>query len=152
MKIIDVQESEAEKDKWFFKLLYDERLAEDFIWIPKAMFWDAGGLNCKIKAKQKYELLLRLAERNSIAIRECSEEKAFSDEYALLDPPEAKDPFEGIRTDSYIISRYKDKLLKYGCFDEVVESFLLSAKESGFQEEAAALLERMLGRQADFDL
>ncbi len=150
MKIIDVQESEAEKDKWFFKLLYDERLAEDFIWIPKAVFWGAGGLNCKIKAKQKYELLLRLAERNSIAIRECSEEKAFSDEYALLDPPETKDPFEGIRTDSYIISRYKDKLLKYGCFDEVVESFLLSAKESGFQEEAAAILERMLGRQKEY--
>ena len=68
MKVICVLETEEEKDENFFEILYDERLAEGALWIPKSIFREVGGLNFRLRAKRQYELLLRLAERYPLKI------------------------------------------------------------------------------------
>ena len=150
MKVVSIPEAETKKDKLFFEILYDERLAEDSFWIPKFMFREVGGFNSRIKAKRLYELLLRLAEHYALEITECPKEHEFSEDYILLEEKGDASLWEGIRTDGYIISRYKDKLLENGCFNEVVEGFLFGAEEGNLTEEAAELLEKMIRREKEF--
>lgn len=151
MKVVCILDREEEKDERFFELLYDERLAEGALWVPKKLFGEAGGINFRIKAKRQYELLLRLAERHPVKIKDCGAEEELLGDYVLLkEPREELPPIEGIRTDSYIISRYRDKLLTYQRLNEVAESYLMSAKSFGLEQEAAALLENMLRRGSGY--
>lgn len=150
MKVVSIGKAETEKENRFFEILYDERLADDSFWIPKFMFREVGGVNSRIKAKRLYELLLRLAERYALEITECSAEQKPSEDYMLAEDNGNARTWEGIRTDSYIISRYKDRLLEYGRFNEVTESFLFGAKEGNLEKEAAELLEKMIRREKEY--
>lgn len=168
MKVICVLETEEEKDENFFEILYDERLAEGALWIPKSIFREVGGLNFRLRAKRQYELLLRLAERYPLKIiqdetalkeraisgcpegADCEENQEFLEEYILLKESEETSRWEEIRTDGYIISRYRDKLLAYQRLNEVVESFLLTAEEYGLKEKAAMFLEKMLRLEKEY--
>lgn len=150
MKVVCILEREEEKDERFFEILYDERLAEGPIWIPETIFREVGGWNFRIQAKRQYELLLRLAERYPLAITECRTKQNIPEDYMLLKEPQEGLPLEEIRTDSYIISRYSDKLLLYQRLNEVMESYLLAAKSRGLEEEAADLLEKMLRREKEY--
>lgn len=171
MKVICVLETEEVKDEKFFAILYDEHLAEGALWIPKSIFGEVGGLNFRIKAKRQYELLLRLAERYPIEIVDyetalkkrvilgCPEgtdcvdgetEAEFSEEYMLLEEPEEESLWQGLCTDAYIISRYRDKLLAYQRLNEVVESFLFAAQMQGLKEKAASFLEKMFRREKEY--
>lgn len=168
MKVVRVLETEEVKDENFFEILYDEHLAEGPLWIPKSIFKEVGGLNFRIRAKRQYELLLRLAERYPLKIihcetaskervisecperTDCGKKPEFSDDYILLEEPEEDSPWEGIRTDGYIISRYKDKLLVYQRLNEVMESFFLTAEMYGLKEKAVSFLEKMFRREEEY--
>lgn len=150
MKVVCILEREEEKDERFFEILYDERLTEGPVCIPRTIFTEAGGWNYRIKAKRQYELLLRLAKRYPLAITECGAEENIPKDYMLLKEPKVDLPSEEIRTDSYIISRYSDMLLSHQRLNEVVESYLLAAESRGLKEEAADLLEKMLRRGKEY--
>ena len=70
MKIVQVAADGSGKEERFLEILYDEKLAEEDLWIPRELFLEAGGSNRRIKAKRQYELLLRLADIRCIELAE----------------------------------------------------------------------------------
>jgi hypothetical protein len=112
-----------------------------------------GGINEELPAKQKYELLLRIAEEESIALEECTEEnESVQESESMLkltdDTPEQEN--EGWRTDCYVIGKYSGKLQEAGYFDAAVQGVLTEAKEQGRMEETVAWLEQMIGHSEEF--
>ena len=77
MKIIDISTNKEGQEERFWELLYDERIAEDTFWVPKEAFFEVGGINSKIKAKQQYEFLLRLADSYCVEFSEGRFDQAF---------------------------------------------------------------------------
>lgn len=150
MKIIRLLDDKSKKEENFFKILYDERLAEDTFWIPESIYRKSGGLNPKVKAKQIYELLLRLADAYCIEIVECSPNITELEGYARVDYICTGTLSDAVCTDCYIIAKYKDRLLAYNCFGEVVESVLNAAQSNGLWREATEFLEKMLRREKEY--
>lgn len=94
------------------ELLMDETLCEGRIVIPKMMVKQAGGVNQKLKAGKKYELMMRIAEMFPIELIETNE-NAVADNSIILedDTPEKKQDY-GWKTDCYIASKYAEELQK----------------------------------------
>lgn len=150
MKIIKITENKSKQDERFFELLYDERLAEDTFWIPKDAFLEVGGINPRIHAKKQYELLLRLADSYCIEASECFAEQISQDSYVMTRHQKTGSQSDEIYTDCYIISRYKDKLMKYSRFNEAAGSVLEAAGSLGMQSDAVEFLEKMLKRGQEY--
>lgn len=150
MKIIDISTNKEGQEERFWELLYDERIAEDTFWVPKEAFFEVGGINSKIKAKQQYEFLLRLADSYCVEFSENPFDQAFADRYVKVEYRETGCLSDEIYTDCYIISKYKDKLIAAGCFDEVLKSVLGAANRCGLQNETVDFLEKMLKREKEF--
>ena len=51
----------------WLELLLDETICEGPVWIEKEMAVRAGGVNAYLSAKQKYELLIRIAAEQPVA-------------------------------------------------------------------------------------
>lgn len=78
------------------ELLMDETLCEGRIVIPKMMVKQAGGVNQKLKAGKKYELMMRIAEMFPIELIETNE-NAVADNSIILedDTPEKNRIMDG---------------------------------------------------------
>ena len=70
----------------FLDILLDERICNGTIRIDKELVRKAGGLNKKLKAKQKYELLLRLAQESNLAIEEFEDHLVLSGTIRYIGP------------------------------------------------------------------
>ena len=164
MKIIQIEENTNEKDTQFFQLLMDETLAQGEIYIPKEVLKQVGSINTKLKAKRVYELLLRVAERFTVQIKDVESVENI-EQYRNFEEVKADSEWESILTDCYIIARYKEKLLQmdnlsepeknrfgenFCSFNMVVASVLEYAAVCGLQQEAAALLEKFLTGSATY--
>ena len=80
----------AQEGIHFLDILLDETICEGKILVPEELVRDAGGINEKLQAKQKYELLLRIAQQLPIVLEEISGEES-SDGYIILGADEADD-------------------------------------------------------------
>ena len=91
------------------EILLDERICEGEIWIEKELLIEAGGINSYLQAKQKYELLIRLAFEKPIVLEEAGAE--FQEESVLL-TEDTKEQIEnyGWQTDCYVTGRYSEQL------------------------------------------
>ncbi len=149
-KIVFLKDAE-EREKRFLELLFDEKRARGVFFIPKEAIQEAGGKNRKIRAKRQYEWLLRLADFGYAKTEEWAPDAEDASRYVRLSDVDEGSEWDGICADCYIISKYKDRLLANGCFDVAAESVLCAADAIGRQQEAAACLESMLRRGAEYD-
>lgn len=130
----------------FLDILLDERLCEGTIKISKELVRKAGGINKKLQAKQKYELLLRIALQSDIAFEE-SEDDA---EMALYDEPAENILEYGWQTDCYVIGKYSSILQESGYFEMAVSGIISEAQKTGRTEQTIAYLEQMIGHTPEY--
>lgn len=147
MKIVHLSENQENKEERFLEFLYDERFAEGTICIPAAQLRTAGGINSRLKAKRQYELLLRFADSWLVEITEAPE-CPFG--YVELKEENTALDWEGLRTDCYVVSRYRNTLIKHSCFNEVVGSVLEAAGACGLRDKTVGFLEEMLKRGEEY--
>lgn len=130
----------------FLDLLLDERWCDGTIYISKELLRKAGGINKKLKAKQKYELLLRIAMQSNIMFEEKNTDAAIE-----LSNDAAEDILEyGWQTDCYVIGKYSSILQESGYFEMAVNSILNEAQEAGRMEQTVTYLERMIGHTPEY--
>lgn len=148
-KLIESQEKDT-----FFNLLLDENLCAGEVYVPKQWIWEAGGINYKLNTKQKYELLLRIAEKHGFAVEQT--EKIISDDYVMLEASDKiseKVSEESLETDCYILARYSSLLQKKkGYFELAVSSILEQSKCEGCENHIISWMEQMLGRTRQFEI
>lgn len=117
----------------FEEILLDETLVAGDIRVTKEALQKAGGINDRLGAKRYYELILRVAKEFRVlqvgvdAQREdlSTEEDVGQEDWLCLNSDKDVDetgeiPEEGLKTDCYLIARYKTELLSMGCFDDAV--------------------------------
>lgn len=151
-----IGEGYSRQELAFEEILLDERQVQGEIWILKEALWKAGGVNYRLCAKRGYELLIRISQEYTVLRlsreewEECFLTESQGDPWLFLDTKLDGDE-EGlkeediIKTDCYLIGRYKEKLLSLGCFDDAV-----CAVVSAGCEMAVRCLEQMLLRTGDF--
>ena len=102
-------------------------------------------INCRLKVRQRDEALLYQAERNNYDLGECGNILCLQmkdEEYLKGDTVEKL--WSEIYEDCYLLSRYKDILLKWDRFNSFVEKILEKAEVCNRKQEAIALMEDML--------
>lgn len=130
----------------FLELLLNENLCEGTIWIEKELAVRVGGVNTRLGAKRKYELLIRVAREIPVELVDVGEVpgkcciKLEDDDAALSEAC-------GWKTDCYVAGKYSGELQKNGVFDAVVQAILTEAAAAGRQEETLGFLEQMLRRE-----
>lgn len=134
----------------FLELLMDETICQGELWIASNWIREAGGINDRLPAKRKYELVLRLAWNMPVEFEETEEESV--DKTGLIrlqDEPEENTKY-GWKTDCYITAKYSEYLQKNNCFDIVLESILNEAEAALHYQQTVAFMEQMLGRTEAF--
>lgn len=126
----------------FLELLLDENLCAETVWIEKGLLICAGGKNTYLKAKQKYELLIRVAKIMPVKFVEMEEEP--QKEYVMLEDEIDPCADTGWYTDCYVVGKYSSELRAHGVFDAVVEALLKEAAAAGRQQETLVYLEQMI--------
>lgn len=132
----------------WLELLLDETICEGPVWIEKEMAVRAGGVNAYLSAKQKYELLIRIAAEQPVAFMD---EKLDPDiKYIRLDDEKNSSVDDGWRTDCYLIGRYSVELQTEGIFDDVITAVLSEAQTAGRETETITFLEHMIRKDAEY--
>lgn len=136
----------------FTELLLDETLCAGEVAVEKETARLAGGLNGKLFAKQKYELLLRIAAQAPLVFAGANIPEEEKDSYLLLadDAPETELRY-GWKTDCYVAGKYSETLRQTGFFDAAVGGVLAQAKAAGNGErDVLTWMEQMIGRENAF--
>lgn len=129
----------------FMEILLDETICQGAIAIPKELAFVAGGYNQRLKAKQKYELILRIAARSPISFIE-TEIYEDLDQYIILqDHASDEDENANWQADCYVIGKYSAELRQAGLFDLVVSSMICQAETEGRMQQTLSYLEEMIG-------
>ena len=147
-KIVETGESGVS----FFELLLDETLCVGTVCIPKELVKQVGGVNPALKAGKKYELLMRIAEKENIYFKnETENETVYLDNYVVLkdDEPQIKSQF-GWKTDCYIASKYSKQLQEQGLFNAVIETILMDAEKRNAYKETVQYLETLLRKEKEY--
>ena len=141
----------------FLEILLDERIVHEGIYIPKSLIVKAGGINTKLKAKRKYELILRIAELGNVKIEEvrddipaCNNLGEQDGEFIFFDKETENNIIDSLTTDCYLIAKYSERLIAHNLFNPTVESILVEAEDKGLKNEAVALLEGFLSKNDSF--
>ena len=142
----------------FLDILLDERVVFGDLAVPRDLVRKAGGINTKLKAKRKYELVLRIAELGNVKIEEVENDISASnnlekqdENFVFSDDNETEgNIIESLTTDCYIVAKYSEKLIVHNLFNPTVESILAEAENKGLKDEVVALLEGYLSRNDSF--
>lgn len=138
------EQQEQQKEALFWEILLEEKYVGEGIVVSGEDLRRAGGMNPKISAKKDYELLLRLAKNFAVEVTEIKEEPTERDMILIF--PTESDILLDLKTDCYVIGKYKDELLEAGYFNPAVESVLLMAKQAGIESQIVPYLEQMISR------
>lgn len=139
---------QTERGVTWLELLLDETICEGPVWIEQEMAVRAGGVNAYLSAKQKYELLIRIAAEQPVAFMD---EKLDPDiKYIRLDDEKNSSVDDGWRTDCYLIGRYSVELQTEGIFDDVITAVLSEAQTVGRETETITFLEHMIRKDAEY--
>ena len=154
-----ISEEYGRKELSFEEILLDETQIRGEIWILKEALCKVGGVNYRLCAKRGYELLIRIAQEYTVLrlsgdqwkednITREPEKRSWilwnskMENVGIWKEVQAEDE---IRTDCYLIGRYKKELLSLGYFDDAVCGIV-----SEGQETAIRCLEQMLVRDGNF--
>lgn len=140
---------EEEKELTFHEILMDETKIGTEVFVKSAIMSCVGGINSRLKAKQNYELLLRMSEKGRIINSNIYPDNS-KDEWVFLAVEELKDIFSGLITDCYLIARYCESLLSLSCFDEAVLGIIQCAQEIGKKSDIEVFMEKMLRKTKEF--
>ena len=142
----------------FLDILLDERVVFGELAVPRDLVRKAGGINTGLKAKRKYELVLRIAELGNVKIEEvendisvCNNLEKQDESFIFIDDNETEDNIiDSLTTDCYLIAKYSERLIAHNLFNPAVESILVEAEDKGLKNEAVALLEGFLSKNDSF--
>lgn len=142
----------------FLDILLDERVVFGELTVPRDLVRKAGGINTGLKAKRKYELVLRIAELGNVKIEEvendifaCNNLEKQDENFVFSDDNETEgNIIESLTTDCYIVAKYSEKLIVHNLFNPTVESILAEAENKGLKDEVVALLEGFLSKNDSF--
>ena len=141
----------------FLDILLDERVVFGDLAVPRDLVRKAGGINTKLKAKRKYELVLRIAELGDVKIEEaendisvCKNLEKQDENFVFFDKEPEGNIIGSLTTDCYIVAKYSKKLIVHNLFNPTVESILAEAENKGLKDEVVALLEGFLSKNDSF--
>lgn len=127
----------------FLELLLDETLCQGTIEIPCEMVRRAGGVNKRLRAKQKYELLLRIAAENPIELEEVSACDQI-DTVILRDDEQENNIAYGWQTDCYVLGKYSTLLKEAGYFEAAIDAVLAETRPLKCDDEVVRYLKQMI--------
>ena len=119
----------SQNSNWFMDLLLDETICAGTVAVPREMVRLAGGVNKRLGAKQKYELLLRIAAETPVELEETDEDACGQENMMVFD--DAEEPENtglGWRTDCYVLGKYSAQLQEAGYFNAAIEAVLAEAQ------------------------
>lgn len=128
------------------EILLDETVLDGDIYVLEEAVCESGGINSRIAEKKNYELVLRIAEKYRVVCSSSCPGKA----YRKLPGTVIDNQEEAIKTDCYLIGRYKSKLLEWGYFDDAVTGVLQEAENIGKYQEIIGFLEKMITSGSDY--
>lgn len=128
----------------FLEILLDETICEGEIVVSREIVRQAGGINKRLKTKQKYELILRIASRGAIEFEEIEPKQITENEWILGEDPKEQIEKFGWQTDCYVIGKYSGELRESGYFDAAVSGVLQETHVH--EQETLVFLEQMIGR------
>ena len=142
----------------FLDILLDERVVFGELAVSRDLVRKAGGINTGLKAKRKYELVLRIAELGNVKIEEvendisvCNNLEKQNESFIFIDDNETEgNIIDSLTTDCYLIAKYSERLIVHNLFNPAVESILVEAEDKGLKNEAVALLEGFLSKNDSF--
>lgn len=142
----------------FLDILLDERVVFGELAVSRDLVRKAGGINTGLKAKRKYELVLRIAELGNVKIEEvendisvCNNLEKQNESFIFIDDNETEgNIIDSLTTDCYLIAKYSERLIAHNLFNPAVESILVEAEDKGLKNEAVALLEGFLSKNDSF--
>ncbi len=129
----------------FMEILLDETICQGTIAIPKDLALAAGGYNSRLKAKQKYELILRIALKSPVSFIEIEMEEDLNQFIILKDHGSDENENAKWQADCYVIGKYSGELRQAGLFDLVVSSMIDQAEAEGRAQQTLEYLEEMIG-------
>lgn len=132
------------------ELLLDETICRGTIVIPTELSERVGGINPRLKAKQKYEPLLRIANETEVGFEEIQEESCAEPVIVLEEGEAEQEVTYGWQTDCYVIGKYSAELQKSGYFDAAVSGILEDAALQGRYQDTLAFLEKMIGHDRSY--
>lgn len=140
----------AEQGISFLDILLDETLCAGQIKMEKELVRTAGGVNHRLHAKRKYELILRIAAESPVVFEEPDEEGAY--EGLLLFEDDENETVEqyGWQTDCYVIAKYSRELRENRYFDAAILSIVKQAEQNGIESPVSRYLEKMMARSNEF--
>ena len=142
----------------FLDILLDERVVFGDLAVSRDLVRKAGGINTRLKAKRKYELVLRIAGLGNVKIEEVENDipdynnlEKQDGSFIFFDDNETEGGIiESLTTDCYLIAKYSEELIVHNLFNPAVESILAEAEDKGLKDETIALLEGFLSRNDNF--
>ena len=115
----------------FLDILLDERVVFGDLAVSRDLVRKAGGINTRLKAKRKYELVLRIAELGNIKIEEvendipaCNSLEKQDENFVFFDKEPEGNIIDSLTTDCYLVAKYSEKLIAHNLFNPAVESIL----------------------------
>ena len=152
----------------FEEILLDERLVQGDIWVLKEAFRAVGGLNYRLMAKREYELLIRIAGAYKVLLlnredgirflRQENADEAWIQLKTVMPGAgetqaektagkEAGEIEEGMKTDCYLLGRYRQELTAMNVFDDAVLGILSSCAQ---KEALTEYLKKMIAQTDAF--
>lgn len=147
----------------FLELLLDERWCRGTVLVEKEMLRIAGGINKRLHAKTKYELILRIAKEMPVVFEDVKPECGITEEelrqtiqisdteYIVLEDDAQEVVYDfGWQTDCYIIGKYSSELTESGYFAAAAAGILEEAAAAGRYQQTAVYMESMIGHAPEF--
>ncbi|MGN0350672.1 MAG: glycosyltransferase [Roseburia sp.] len=123
----------------------DETKVLGTLYIPRICFQKVSFLNHRLPAKRNYELMLRLSQYFTVDSLDASNLNTLDlSTFIKIDSENTLNSVDALKTDCYILSRYKKFLLEENIFDEATSSILETANSLGCQDEILTFLSGML--------
>lgn len=108
-------------------------------------------INCRLKVRRRDEEILHQAEKNDSDLDECEDILCLqSKDSEILAVGSAENLWNQIYEECYLVSRYKDILMKWDKFNFLIESILDKAEICNKKQEAVVLMENMMLRKAEY--
>ena len=151
--MIKIKETQEARDM-FLDILCNQAVSTESFLIPETLAKDVGGVNKRLKAKQGYELLLRIAHCHKIKLEEVEfrveSTQASDGDIVIMQDADDRLQEYGWQADCYIIGKYSQELRQIQCFDKKIASLLQMAKKTGKEQEYIGYLEQMIGHEKAF--
>ena len=135
----------------FMEILLDETICQGTIAVPWELAVQSGGYNQRLKAKRKYELILRIAAKGPVDFIE-QELDTKQEKYLIVYEQEAEESADDRwKADCYVIGKYSSQLQESGFFDQAVSDMLQLAENEGHLQQTLDYLEQMIRHGNSYD-